>query len=124
VAGVFHNAQLAISLRRILRALGHTQTPTPIKTDNSTAYGFIHNNIHQKKSKSWDMRYWWLREKQTQNQLKFFWEKGSSNFADYFTKHHPIKHHKIMRSKYVKDKIKKSSYQHISTNKLPTHARE
>ena len=48
LAGVFHNAQLAISLRHILRALGHTQHATPIKTDNSTAHGFIHNNIHQK----------------------------------------------------------------------------
>ena len=33
-AGVFHNAQTTIPLRRILQALGHQQKPTPIKTDN------------------------------------------------------------------------------------------
>jgi hypothetical protein len=58
VAGIFHNAQVTISVRRILHALGHVQPPTPIKTDNSTANGFINNNIHQKRSKSWDMRYY------------------------------------------------------------------
>ena len=54
-AGVFHNAQMAIPIRTILNALGHVQPPTPLKTDNSTTSGFIHNNIHVRKAKSWDM---------------------------------------------------------------------
>ena len=58
IGGVYHNAQTAIPIRTILQALNHPQPPTPIKTDNSTANGFIHNNIHQKRSKSWDMRYY------------------------------------------------------------------
>ena len=65
-AGVFHNAQMAVPIRHFLQALGHQQPPTPIKTDNSTTHGFIHNNIHQKKSKSLDMRYHWLRDRETQ----------------------------------------------------------
>ena len=76
VAGVYHNAQTSIPLRTILQALGHLQPPTPIKTDNSTANGFIHDNIHQKRSKSWDMRYYWLRNRKTQQQFLFFWDKG------------------------------------------------
>ena len=104
VAGIFHNAQTTILIRRILRALNHPQPPTPIKTDNSTANGFIHNNIHQKRSKSWDMRYYWLREKYLHKQIQFFWEKGQTNDADYFTKHHPAKYHRSIRSKYIKDK--------------------
>lgn len=71
-AGVFHNTQMAIPIWRILGFLGHPQPDTPVKTDNTTATGFIHNNIHQKRSKSWDMRYYWLREKQTKDQFKFF----------------------------------------------------
>ena len=55
IAGIFHSAQTSIPIQRILRALGHTQPVTPIKTDNSTASGFIHDNIQQKRSKSWDM---------------------------------------------------------------------
>ena len=52
IAGVFHNAQIAIPIRYMLEQLGHLQSPTLIKTDNSIATGFVHNNIHQKKSKS------------------------------------------------------------------------
>ena len=62
-AGVFHNAQTIIPIRRILLALNHPQPPTPLKSDNSTTIGFIHDNIHQRRSKSWDMRYYWLRDK-------------------------------------------------------------
>ena len=104
-AGVFHNAQTALPIRVILQALDHPQPPTPIKTDNSTANGFIHDNIHQKRSKSWDMRYYWLRDRQTQQQFLFFWDKGSNNDADYFTKHFPASYHRVKRSRYVQDKI-------------------
>ena len=62
-AGLFHNAKTAIAIRRSLDILGHPQPPTPIKTDNSTALGFVKNLVHQKRSKSWDMRFHWLREK-------------------------------------------------------------
>ena len=109
-AGVFHNAQIAIPIRYILECLHHPQPPTPLKTDNSTTYGFVTNNIHQKRSKSWDMRYHWLRDKQTQQQIKVYWEKASSkgiinNNADYTTKHHPaIYHQHIRKTKtYVHD---------------------
>ena len=44
-AGVYHNAQLAIPIRTILNALDHPQPPTPIKTDNSTALGYVTNTI-------------------------------------------------------------------------------
>ena len=102
--GVYHNAQTAIPIRIILQALNHPQPPTPIKTDNSTAHGFIHDNIHQKRSKSWDMRYYWLRDRKTQQQFLFFWDKGVNNEADYFTKHHPTKYHRHKRNRYVQDK--------------------
>ena len=68
-AGLFHNAQLTIPIRRILEILQHSQPPTPTKTDNSIANGFIHDNIQQKRSKSWDMRYHWLRKRQTRKYI-------------------------------------------------------
>ena len=102
-AGVYHNAQMALPMRMVLTALDHPQPPTPVKTDNSTANGFIHDNIHQKKSKSWDMRYYWLRDRMTQQQFNFFWDKGSNNEADHFTKHFPASYHRIKRSRYVQD---------------------
>ena len=106
-AGLFHNAQNILLLRRILTALRHPQSPTPLKTDNATAAGFIHNNIHLRKSKTWDMRYYWLCEQQTHKSTKVYWKRGTDendpNYADYATKHHSIIHHKGVRPWYVRD---------------------
>ena len=60
VGGIFHNAQVALPIRTMLEHLGHKQPHTPIKTDNSTANSFVHDSIHLKRSKSWDMRFYWL----------------------------------------------------------------
>ena len=99
--GVYGNAQEAIACRISLLALGHAQTATPLKTDNSTANSFVHANIKQRRSKTWDMRWNWLRDKTTQEQLRIYWDKGINNQADYFTKHHPPSHHLLMRPQYV-----------------------
>ena len=104
VAGVYHNAGMAIPLQHFLECLKHPQPPTPLKADNSTATGLVYDNIHQKRSKSWDMRYYWLRDCMTQQQFDIVWEAGVTNEADYFTKHHTIVHHQTKRSRYVKDK--------------------
>jgi hypothetical protein len=44
----FHNAQIGAPLRVTLTELGHTQTPTPLRTDNSTAFGILNETIKQK----------------------------------------------------------------------------
>ena len=46
-AALFHNAQIALEIKHILLALGHPQPLIRLKTDNSTAAGFIHNFVHQ-----------------------------------------------------------------------------
>ena len=99
--GLCHNGQTIIPIRRTLIELGHHQPPTPLKTDNSTATGFVHKSMRQKRSKSWDMRFHWLRERKIKQQLNIFWDKGRNNKADYFTKHHPPKYHRIMRPKTI-----------------------
>ena len=99
--GLFINTQETIPIRYVLHQLEHKQPATPMKTDNSTAFSFTTSNIRQKRSKSWDMRYYWLREKQVQNQMRFYWDKGSKNDADYYTKHHSPDHHLKNRRKFV-----------------------
>ena len=103
VAGVFHNAQIAIPIRYILTSLGHPQPTTNIITDNSTVALFANDNITQKRSKSWDMRFYWLRDKERSQHFKIIWKPSVINLADYFTKHFPAKHHREKRSKYVLD---------------------
>ena len=104
-AGVYNSTQEALPIRYILEKLEHKQPPTPLKMDNSTSLSFIEANIRQRRSKSWDMRYYWLREKETKDQMKFYWEPGAHNNADYFTKHHSIKHHLKERPKFVLNTI-------------------
>jgi hypothetical protein len=57
VGACFHNAQSGAPLRTTLTELGHTQPPTPLRTDNSTAFGIVNETIKQKRSKAMDMRY-------------------------------------------------------------------
>ena len=93
-AGLFYNGQTIISIRQALLDLGHPQPPTPLKTDSSTSNDFVHANMKRKRSKSWDMRYHWLRDRTLQQHLQIYWDRGSNNHADYFTKHHPPIHHR------------------------------
>jgi hypothetical protein len=45
----FHNTQSGAPLRVTLTELGHTQPPTPLRTDSSTAYGIVNETIKQKR---------------------------------------------------------------------------
>ena len=99
----FHNSKETIIVRRLLHILGHPQhlDGTPFKMDNVVTNGFIHSNIRQRQSKSWNMKYHWMRNKSTIKDIRYFWDRGENNQADYFTKHHPLNHHLKMRSKYI-----------------------
>ena len=98
--GLYFNAQRAIPIRIALEEMGHPQPPTPIKTDNASALGYIYNNIRQKRSKSFDMKFHWLRDREHQKQFRYYWDKGSNNNADYFTKNHPPAVHREKRKIY------------------------
>ena len=47
------------------------------------------------------MRYYWIQDQVTQNQLSIYWAPRNSNLADYFTKHHPTLHHCRMLQHYL-----------------------
>ena len=106
-AALFHNAQTILPLRRILRSLGHEQKPTRIKTDNSVANGFVHNNIHLRRSKTWDMRYYSLKDNEEKGNINVYWKQGKDekdpNRGDYHTKRHNAIHHQGVRNTYVFD---------------------
>ena len=101
MGALYLNAKEAIYLRQILHEMGHTQTRTPICTDNTTAEGVIKNKIQPKRTKAMDMRFHWLRDREAQQQFKFIWRPGKTNLADYFTKHHPPAHHVNVRSEFL-----------------------
>jgi hypothetical protein len=97
VGACFHNAQSGAPLRVTLTELGHTQPPTPLRTDNSTTFGILNETIKQKRSKEMDMQYHCLTDRVRQKQFDVYWRPGSENIGDYHTKHHSAQHHKNMR---------------------------
>ena len=84
-----------------LITLDHKQLATPIKPENYTIEGFLNSGMKPKHSKAWDMKWNWLRDKEVLEQLRVYWDKGTNNDADYFTKHHPPIHHRQMRPWYI-----------------------
>jgi hypothetical protein len=97
VGACFQNAQSGAPLRVTLAELGHIQPPTPLRTDNSTAFGILNEKIKQKISKAMDMRYHWQTYRVRQKQFDVYWRPGRENLVDYHTKHHSAQHNKDMR---------------------------
>jgi hypothetical protein len=91
IAGLFINAKEGEVLCNTLDEMGYTQEATPIQTDNSTASGIANDTINQQRSRSIDMRFYWVRDRAKQGHFKVFWAPVKTNLADYFTKHQPTK---------------------------------
>ena len=101
LGALFICAREAVYIRLILKEMGHPQPPTPIQTDNSTAEGVVNNKIQPKRTKAMDMRFHWLRDRETLKQLRIYWRAGKLNLGDYQTKHHSAKHHRDIRNVYL-----------------------
>ena len=69
--------------------------------DNSTTVGIVNNTIKRQKSRSMEMRYFWLLDASIQNIFHFNYQPGLENLADYPSKHHPGSHHTEVRPYYV-----------------------
>ena len=62
----FINAKYAVPVRKTLEDMEHPHPLTPTQTDNSTAYGVGNKKIHPEATKSTDMRFHWLRDRECQ----------------------------------------------------------
>jgi hypothetical protein len=103
VGACFHSAQTGAPLRVTLTELGHTHPPTPLRTDNSTAYGILNETFKQKRSKAMDMRYHWVTDRVRKKQFDVYCRQERKYLADYHTKHHSAQHHKDMRHLILHD---------------------
>ena len=97
VAGLFMNAQQAVPMQLTLEDMGHKQPPTLLQTDNKTTQGMLSGVYKQKRSKSNDMNFHWIRCRIRQKQFEAKWAPGKNNLANAPTKHHQPAHHKRMR---------------------------
>jgi hypothetical protein len=82
LGALFINAKEAVHMRRILQEMGHPQPRTPIQTDNLRAEGVINSRVRPKRTKSMDMRFEWLLDREQQGQFKIYWRPGKTNLAD------------------------------------------
>jgi hypothetical protein len=84
----FQNDQTGLPIKITLIELGHKQPATPLRTDDSTAFGILNETIKQKRSKAMDMRYHWLTDRVHQKQFDVYWQPGRENLGDYHTQNH------------------------------------
>jgi hypothetical protein len=86
LGAAFQNAQKGAQFRNTLVELGYPQQPTTIMVDNTVAEGLAADTINAKRSKSMDVRFFWLRDRV--KRLQFFMKhlKGRWNISDFFTK--------------------------------------
>ena len=95
----FLNAQQGVHLRNIAIAMGHPQGVTPILCDILFAVGLA---IKQKRSKSIDMRFHWIRDGIRQGQFRMVHLSGKLILADYFTKLLPTALHRDVATRLVR----------------------
>jgi hypothetical protein len=99
---LFVNAKTGTVTRETLKEMGHPQDATELKTDNTTADGIANKTVLQKRSKSMDMRNYWIQHHIEQRQFDVSWAPSEdTNLGDYFTKHHSPSHHKRLRPSYL-----------------------
>ena len=101
LGALFLNAKQAKIIRTTLEELGHPQPPTPIHIDNSTTVGIVNSTIKRQKSRSMEMRYWWLLDQEAQRLFTFHQHPGQENLGDYPSKHHTGDIHQHVRPYYV-----------------------
>ena len=102
LGAMYINARKAVEIQIILEEMGHKQPATPIQVDNSTAKGIVNKQVQPKRTKAMDMCFIWLRYcSVSQKQFRFYWRPGPTNYADYWTKHHPAAHHRNMRPVFL-----------------------
>jgi hypothetical protein len=93
LGALFHNCQTGMIFRQTLKDLGHPQPKTPVHCDNATAVGIASNTVKRQRSRSMEMRFFWIGDKVAQEMYDITWHPGMENLADYQSKHHIGSHH-------------------------------
>ena len=99
LAELYLKAKTLVPIHNTLKEMGLPQSKSSIQTDNSTSSGFTNNTIMNKAIKSLDKKFSWLRDRESQDQLKYYWARGQANKGNYSTEHHLPTHHETKRRK-------------------------
>jgi hypothetical protein len=89
LGAAFQNAQKGAQFRNTLVELGYPQEATTLLVDNTVAEGLASDTINAKRSKSMDVRFFWLRDRVKKGQFLIKHIMGRWNISDFFTKSLP-----------------------------------
>jgi hypothetical protein len=101
-ASLFIGGKALLPLRYNLLDMACIQPPTTLITDNAAAKGIATNTCKQRRSKSMDMRYHWIRDRVALKDFEITWRPGSDSIADFLTKIQPVAMVLKMRHFFVK----------------------
>ena len=73
VGGLFHNVKKDVLVRITLHDLGFSQSPTPIKTDNSAEKGIVAATVIHKRSKAIVIQFFWMKDGVKQRYFFVYW---------------------------------------------------
>ena len=76
LGAIFVNCQRGTPTCMELVETVHAQPPNPVVRDSATGDGFVNYNIHQRRSRSIDMYFYWSRERVRQGQFLVYWMSG------------------------------------------------
>jgi hypothetical protein len=89
LGAAFQNAQKAAEFCNTLLELGYPQLPTNIMIDNTVAECLAADTINAKRSKSMDVRFFWIRDRIKRGQFCVQQLAVKFNISDFFTKSLP-----------------------------------
>jgi hypothetical protein len=98
---LYHNCHTGIIFHNILNDMGNPQPTTLVHCNNGTAVGIANNTVKRQRSRSMEMRFFWVGDKVAQEMYSFSWPPCQENLADYQSKHHPGVHHVTVRPWYL-----------------------
>jgi hypothetical protein len=93
LGALFLNCKQATIFQLTLKEMGHPQPPTPVNCNNLTAVGIANNTIKRQRSRSMEMRFFWVAHAVEQGKFDIKYFPGKENHADYQSKHHTGAHH-------------------------------
>ena len=90
--------------------------------DNSTASRIANNSIQQRRLRSMDMRFYWVRDRVQQGRFIIYLKPDTQNRGDFYTKHHPPTHCRLRRKCYIHQEGDTSASQGLSPTVLQGYA--
>ena len=81
--------------------MGHPQPQSPIHCDNSTAVGIANNMVKWQRSRSTEMRFFWVADAVKQEKFDIKYYPRKENLGDYLSKHHIGSHHTAVGPWYL-----------------------